>query len=275
MAKRYVVVDQNVLRRGTVLKDTIATQPHTHYVLPDLAFLEMTKSPEWESTLKNSLRVLAQFPRRVHVAHSVNETLYTELSTMLPISGHMLNHEATSFVRNLLSWVRTGKDGYSIERMRADPDNHRAALAKAHLDHTQNKTGLRELIDETKSFIPEDLQKRMRGAKVNPSERLQVVYEIGIGLLLQILAERGVAAGKARALTKRRPLLLRYFFVKAWYCVYWIEKCGFDSFPEKDVSNEKLDQQYVLTASFFHGVLSEEKQVNDAYQDLCLLLRKV
>lgn len=273
MTKRYVIVDQNVLRKP-LLDNAIATQPDTHYVLPDLAFLEMTKGPEWESTLRGSLRLLAKFPRRVHVAHSVNDTLATELASLQPVTGHMLHPEATAFVRDLLNWVRSGIDGNAIGRIRADPDNHRATLSMDHLDHPQNKIRLGELIEATKCFIPVELQKRMRGARVSESERLQVIYEIGVGLFPQLLAERGVATARARALMKRRPMLLRYLFVKAWYCVYWIEKGGFDSFPENEVTNEEIDQQYVLTASFFHGLLSEEKRVNDSYRDLCRLLER-
>ena len=51
MHKRYVVVDQNVLRKP-LLEDALLHTRQMQCVLPDLAFLEMTKTPEWASTLR-------------------------------------------------------------------------------------------------------------------------------------------------------------------------------------------------------------------------------
>lgn len=83
MQHRYVVLDQNVLRKNE-LTQLIADQATTKFVLPDLSFLEMTKTPQWESTLQNSLGQLASIPQRVVVAYSVNEALRREVGTLSP-----------------------------------------------------------------------------------------------------------------------------------------------------------------------------------------------
>ena len=197
MAKRYLVIDQNVLRKP-LLKQRLAMEPHVHFVLPDLAFLEMTKSDQWQSTLRASLGILSDHPNRVHVCRSVNEALGSELATLQPITGHMLYPEATAFARDILDSVRTGIDGFALARIRSDPEGHRAALAKDHLNHEQNKTQLGELLEATKRFLPGDLQKRMRAAKEGNAERLQIIYDIGISLLPQVLGERNVSAERAR-----------------------------------------------------------------------------
>jgi hypothetical protein len=275
MPKQFIVLDQNILRedRKSPLKEWLDTRSDMRYVLPDLAFLEMTKTVQWESTLSNSLRLLSHYPARVHVCYSVNEGLDFELTRLRSINGHMLHPKATAFVRNLLDSVRNETDGYALDRIRSDPENHREALAKDHLDHTQNKLSLCELIKETKNSLSDDIQKCLRANKVTDSERLQIIYKIVVDLLPQILAENGVSYARARAFMKHKPLILRYLFLKVWYNIYWIGKGGIDSFPEKDVSNEELDKQYVLSASFFHGILSNDNRVNDSYRDLCILLK--
>jgi len=273
MTKRYVVVDQNVLRK-LLLEKEIKTQPNTHFVIQDLPFLAMTKGAKWESTLRGSLQLLADVSNRVHVAYSVNVALDRELASLQPVTGHMLHHEATKSVRDLLNSVRSGTDGKTMNLIRTDPDNHLADLSADHLDHVGNKKRLGEMIETTKSFIPEEQQKRMRATKVSEYEKLQMVHDISVGLIPQILAERGVTTGRARMFMKRRPMLLRYFFVKIWYYLRWIEKGGFDCVQEKKVTNDEIDQQYVLTASFFHGLLSEEGRVKDSYEGLCNLLKR-
>ncbi len=273
MTKRYVVVDQNVMRKSA-LGEVIASKPDTHFVLPDLSFLEMTKSPQWERTLRCSLKQLALVPQRVHVAHSVNEALAIELNSLSPINGHLLHADATNFVREILAWVATGSETEAIRRIKSDPDNHKDALAVDHLNHIENKARMGDLIDATKRFIPEEMQKLMRGRKLSATEQIDAVHEIAVGLMPRILGERSISKERARSFMKGRPMVLRYLLVRAWYCVHWISQGGFDSLRGADVTNELLDQQYVLTASFFDGLLSEEHRVNESYRDLSLLLRR-
>jgi hypothetical protein len=271
--KRYLVIDQNVLRRGA-LGERLAAEAQTSFVLPDMAFLEMTKSDKWESTLNGSLQSLANYPERIHVSRSVNEALGMELATFRSVEGKMLFAEATTFVRDVLHSVRTGIDGQSIMRIRADPGQHRKLLAKNHFSHEENKIRLKELVDSTKYLLSEEIQKRMRRGKVADSERLQVIHDIAAFLLPKILSERGISNEKARVFMKKKPMVLRYFFSRAWYCVSWIQNGGFEGFPPERVTNDEVDQQYVLSATFFHGLLSFEPKVNDCYKDVLLLLSK-
>lgn len=273
MQHRYVVLDQNVLRKNE-LTQLIADQATTKFVLPDLSFLEMTKTPQWESTLKNSLVQLASIPQCVVVAYSVNEALGQELDTLKPVNGRMLSIEATQFVRNILSWVKTGANNSSIQRMRDDPDRHLPDLAVDHLDHEKNKRQLEELIQATKQFIPEELQRRMRGSSLSEMSRLDIVHDIAKGLAPWVLVNKGLDVHKSRAFIKQRPLFYRYIIVRVWYCTEWISKGGFESFSEEQVTNEILDHQYVLTASFFHDLLSLDAKANRAYQALRSILSR-
>lgn len=260
--------------RKSALGEVIASKPDTHFVLPDLSFLEMTKSPQWERTLRCSLNQLALVPRRVHVAYSVNEALDIELDSLRPINGHLLHADATNFVREILAWVATGSETDAIRRIKSDPDNHKDALAADYLNHIENKAHVGDLIDTTKRFIPEEIQKLMRGGKLSAAEQIDAVHEIAVGLMPQILGERSISKERARSFMKGRPMVLRYLLVKAWYSVHWISLGGFGSLRGADVTNELLDQQYVLTASFFDGLLSEEHRVNESHRDLSLLLRR-
>lgn len=273
MTKRYLVLDQNILRTPELV-ELVRSNGGAHFVLPDLAFLEMTKSSEWQRTLHDSLATLSTVPNRVHLAYSVNEALANELQSLRPVTGHLLFREATVFIRDLLLWVRTGRETDAFRRIQADPDNHKGSVISDHLNHVANKSQLAELIDGAKRIIPEQVQKQLRGASIGDSERLDVVHEIAKGLLPNILAEAGVNYNKARSFMKQRPMAFRYVLLKVLDCVNWISKGGFESFPEHKVSNEDLDHQYVLTSTFFHELLSRDGRVNESHKHLRLLLQR-
>lgn len=275
MQAKYFVLDQNVLRKPDLAR-LIARDPASKFVLPDLSFLEMTKSADWEDTLRNSLGQLAVIPRRVVVAHSVNDALGREVSSLVPVNRHMLSLEATEFVRDILAWARTGESNSAIQRIRDDPDDHRQALARDHLSHDENKRSLQTLIEATRRFIPEGLQRQMRGQSLSAEDRLDIVHNIARGLVPEVLATRGVSLNKSRAFLSRKPLLYRYLVVRVWYCADWISKGGLEPYPEEKVTNEVMDHQYVLTASFFHGLESLDGKAKRAYDALrSILQRKV
>lgn len=273
MSKRYVVVDQNVLRKEA-LRDLVVSSRATQFVVPDLAFLELTKSLQWEKTLRGSFEILSTSSSRVVVSHSVGYALKVELTQRTPVNGRMLDQEATGFVRDILHSVRDGSAGHGIAQIKSDPENHRGALAKDHLDHDSNKTRLNDLIASTKSMLPGEFAKRLRSKKVESSERLDVIFQVATTLLPGILVDSGFTDNKARALMKRKPMLLRYMYLKAWQCLNWIEMGGFESLSSRKVTNDQLDHEYILTATFFHGLLSEEARVNQAYQDLLELIHR-
>ena len=273
MSKRYVVVDQNVLRKDA-LKELLVSSADTQFVIPDLAFLEMTKSVQWEQTLRGSFAILSTVRSRVVVSRSVGDALKTELAKRAPIGGKMLHDEATVFIRDILQSIRDGSTGRGVERIRDDPENHRGALAKDHLDHDSNKAQLNGLIASTKSMLPGEFAKRLRAKKVKPDERLDVIFQVATALLPDILIDAGFTKEKARALMKQKPMLLRYMYLKAWQCLNWIEMGGFESLPSNKVTNDQLDHEYILMATFFHGLLSEEPRVNQAYQDLLVLINQ-
>lgn len=270
MTKRYLVLDQNILRRAE-LSDMVKNQQETHFVLPDLAFLELTKNDMWKETLRASLAILAEAPTRVHIAYSVNESLKKELETFQPQTKHLMHREAAIFVRDLLCWVRTGVETVAFRRIEEDPE-HRLAVAADHLSHNANRSRLAELIEVTRNVLTEEQQKMLRSNQLSEKERLLMILGHAKILAVGILQEADIERGKAIGFIKQRPLVFRYILLNVWHCVRWISEGGFEGFPAEKVSNDVLDQQYVLTATSFHGVLSDDARVKRAYSDLTKLL---
>ena len=237
-------------------------------VLIDTAFLEMTQSEEWLSTLRASLSQLARVPERVFAAYSVSHSLSRELRTLQSAAGHMLWREATVSVREVLTWVRTGQENTTIRGMRNSPSHTDAKLKADHFNHSQNKETIESLVELVRGQLPHEFQKALRKPATSDEDRLDAVHQLAKSVAYGVLAERGINRNRARAFLCKRPLFYRYLIVKAWNSLDWLYAGGLEDFKAKDATNEMLDHHYALTASFFDGVLSEDGKVNRAYTAL-------
>lgn len=278
VAKQYIVLDLNVLRpsrpENTELSNWLETRTDVHYVLPDVAFIEMAKSEKWESTLSNNLKLIAQYPGRVHIGYSVNKALDDELSDLKPVNGHMLNQQATSFVRDLLDSIHHERDGAALNLIRNSYDIHFPPLEEQHLNHEQNKGTLLGLVNEAKESLSSEILNNLRANRLTDSEKLAVIHQAAVSFLTEILCEdRRVSRERARMFLKQKPLVLRYIFLRWWYNICWIANGGVEAFASHKATNEEIDQHYVVTGTFFHGVLTNETRVKESYNGLCNLLR--
>lgn len=273
MSRRYFVVDQNYLRTQS-LQELLQGQPEVRLVVPDLAMFEMTKSDNREVTVRLSLATLAQYPSRVFVSRSMSECLKYELGTQRPVNGHLLFRDATQFLRNVLHSVSTGVSNSDYKKVIHDSGDHLSGLKRDYLDHDANKARVLELVDGTKQGMTAEFASRVRGAKATFDEKISFVETKAISLLGGILAEEGMSQQKAMNFIRRRPMLLRYFYLKLWACLTWEEQGRIEGLGVKKVSNDLIDHEYVLAATFFNGVLSNESQVNEAYAAVCCLLKR-
>ena len=271
MRNRYLVVDQNYLRSEDI-KRIAATQPEVCFVLPDLAMLEMTKSDRRELTIRLSLETLSKCPSRVFVARALGESLRYELTTRRPVVGHLIFREATQFIRRVLCAIAANSSNADLARVLNDPENHVADLERDYLDHPSNKARALELVAATKGSMSAAFVKRVRSAKATNGELLSFVANTARSLLIDVLEESGFSRQKAIKFARKKPMLLRYFYLKVWACLDW-EKLGWlESVSAAKVSNELLDHEYILAATFFDGVLSNEQSVIDGYHAVTQLL---
>lgn len=242
-------------------------------VLPDLAMLEMMKSGQRELTLNLSLKALAPHRMRVVVSKATSECLDYELRTGRPVTGHMLHPKGTKFLRQILLTVATGKATPEYDAVIADRDDLLEDLKTDYLSHEDNKTRSLEMIAATKREMSPEFKRRIRSAEATDQEMLQFAVEKAPSLLVGVLLERGYSREKSISLLRKKPFLLRYFYLSVWKCLVWERQGWLEGLGPKKVSNELLDHQYVIAASFFSGLLSNEPAVNDAYAALLEMLK--
>lgn len=271
MGKRYLVVDQNFLRKSD-LKTFADTNPSCRFILPDVALIEMCKSPQWEDTLRSSLRILSGYPHRIRISISVGEAISTEIITKKSIEGSLLPKRFIPVFTELFLALSSGTTSQSLALIAQRITSIQANLAHSELNHQQNKRGFEVLIEATKSLVTPEVVKSLRSGSIRREEKLNLI-SLATPLLLEVFFQQaGFSTSKASLFLKTRPIVLRYIYLKMWSCLDWIAKGGFEGLLPQCATNELMDHDYILLATFFGGILSKEVRVNEAYKDICALL---
>ena len=266
MGKRYIVLDQNVLRSTTL--SSMLENPKNHFVLADLGFLEMTKHrEEWELTLQKSLKIIAATPNRVHVACSIDELLRSELDTFQPTEG-ILHPEATVFLRGLLESFHLDVEGQTLDIFRRNCPENVARMSTEHLNDDVNKLNALNTIE----LVPKQTQEKLQRKQLPENEKLKEIQSGAICILIQTVLDKGISFQRAKMFLKRRPLLFRRILLDIWYCFELIDKGNFCTVNGAKYTNDAIDRHHVLTASFFHDLLTFDKRANSAHNALKSLL---
>ncbi|OQA31189.1 MAG: hypothetical protein BWY57_02462 [Betaproteobacteria bacterium ADurb.Bin341] len=272
MNKRFLVIDQNYLR--TPQLKALLEDDRIRIVLPDLALLEMTKGMHREVTIRNSLAELSNYPDRVYIAEATSTCLQYELSNKQSVSGHLVHKKGTNFLRKILEALRVGDKNGELLLVLNDPDGHIPALERQYFDHSDNKNRALDLVHAAKLDMSTDFAKRIRSGKATMDERLAFVHERASSISINVLADYGFSNEKATMFIRKKPMLLRYFYLNIWDCLVWECQGRLESLASRHVSNDLLDRDYILAATFFDGLLTSEKRMNEAYSAILQLIKR-
>lgn len=271
MAQVYVL-DQNYLRSDE-LKALVA-EPGSKFVIVDEAFVEMCKAPEWEDTLRHSMRTLALNPARVVVGRSMSELLRWERENKRTVDGHLLDRRGTTFVRDILEGIRSGADSRSLAMMRENIEEAQREMEKIHFDHEGNKRDLVELVTTAASSEP-DLASALRKNSLPQEERLRAIKSLGMLLAHSFVERGGFSRVEAGRMVRQQSAWLRFGLVRLWYAFDWLHRLRVDGLAAPKATNEKMDYRYIVPATFFSGgLLTRESQMNRCFSDIEELLRR-
>jgi hypothetical protein len=266
------VVDQNYFRSEEL--KALASGPGSKFVILDEALIEMCKAPEWENTLRGSLRTLASRPAKVVVGKSMSELLRWELEHKRSVAGHLLDAQGTLFLQDILEGIRLGASSSKLAVMRENIEVAQREMEKIHLDHDDNKRRLVELVSMTASTQPE-LAAALRKSSLSREDRLRIIKAQGVQAARAFFEKGGVRPLEAQRMIRQRSLSLRFGLVRLWYAFDWLERQRIEGIAAPKATNEKMDYRYLVPGTFFSGgLLTREVQMNRCFADIVELLRR-
>ena len=266
------VLDQNYLRSDE-LRNLIAAEPHSQFVVPDIALLEMCKGDKWKETISRSFESLSACPGRVYHSLSIGEGLNYELKHGVSIDGKLLPRDFRGFTRAILDNVATGGAGNAIDMIRAKILEAQQDIQQSELNHLNNQQNLLQRVAIIESALSGEPLRTLRNGQASHEDRLSLIGSVSRDLCSTFLQNHGFSTNRIHMFFKQKPLVLRFFYVRVRHCVDWAARGGILSMPPERVTNDILDQDYVLVGSFFDRLLSKETRVQEADADLRAFLR--
>ncbi|SRR5258708_4634656 len=145
MADKTYVVDQGWMRSPD-LSALINREPQSRFVVPDVAMVEMSKSGNWEGTMRPSLKNFYPAAGRTFMSLCVGEALEMERQRRKSIEPDLLPNDFTEYLRALITELGEDREGPVVKHTRAEFDAVFAELLKNDLLESDAKPRLAGLV---------------------------------------------------------------------------------------------------------------------------------
>lgn len=265
------ILDQNYLRLAEF--DEIINRPNVKIIIPEVAYYEMCKISNWESTIKASLRILSKHPHKVFTTYSNEEIDIIENTSFKPIKN-IISKEHTKFTRQLLLEINKISPETLVAHMRTVLTDD--VLKKTSSFNTASKASLLKLINELKNQIGADYFLGLRNKKISDIDFLTTLRTQLPKSVRSHYLKMGVSKEKADSIMRRNPLFIRRAFLYVIIASDWIVKNGFNNVAEEKIANQFADNEYIISATYFHGeILSREKSMHLLFNRLKYVLKQV
>lgn len=266
---KIYVIDQNMLQ-SPELAENIRRDQLAEYVLPDVALAEMCKDPDCLLTMRLGLEVFKDHADRVHFTLGIGEAMRIELATQKAVlQSDMLSDKFTKFGRELIKDLASGAINSNIDiqqRIAAAREN----LLQIDLSADDAKGRTKKLLDLLKGGLHPHLVKAIRSPGFPNETFVSLACTMAsMYAAKSIQKNSSMSEMQAEALVDQNSLNFRYEFALVRHCLLHVKNGGDISnlAPAKEL-NHQLDLDYVLTSSYFDGLLTKDKRVIDGDQDL-------
>lgn len=267
------VVDMNVLQ-SPQLAHQLATQADVRFVLPDTAFVEMSKHEEWELTMSQALAVFSGNTNRLSISLSIGEALNIELSSMVPAdSSSLLSDEFNAFAVDLIEEFAHDRKESARALVESKFDKVRNELISGELDAVRAKQQTQDALERWKKELKPVVISAIRKPNADHVFFLGFVQFNARIFCQNFLESVGVKEADAVAFMEQRPMLLRYFYALTRHTLLALKNGGDISAmkAEKELNNQ-LDLDYALIATYFDGLKTSDKNAEAAYLDFTAML---
>lgn len=261
---KHFVVDQNVLRWEQHLQPVIdEAMGHGELILlPDIALGEMLKHPTaWEATLKSSFKILASQPDIVAVACCSGELLRREHATGQTCTD-IIDEQATRALRALLRDLPAG--GPMLQRLRTTILAGQSLGQHQHFDNVKNRTLLHQLVGAWRSDLQPDDIKALRRDASREATMHRLLSEPSTTLACAAaLRGGGFCDDDAMMLAVQASVTAHNFLVIVALALRWLAYDGLGTAPDKMLTNDVADMEYVLIATFCRSLTTQENRVQE------------
>lgn len=255
------VVDRNMIRRSDF--SPYKSNPDARFILTDTLFVEAVKNSDgWRETLRRDLEALMPVRARTRMAVSVSEALRIEIDT-----GRAITREGwfSSDLQMVLDHLfdATSNGGEQYVREMAKIEESLEDLKAEQPPTTGPKSQTEKIVGKLRRCLGEDGLSDLRAGRLSGDAKLWLIDHIAYEAYNADCEARGHAP-----LLWPGSISARFFILKSWRGIRWLQNSGLDNAKEQSLHNDHYDDEYILVGSFFDGTLTNEQRVKEADTDL-------
>ena len=261
------VVDTSCLRKPELTNALESAAPGDRFVLADTAVLETMKNAQWESTARSSFQIIAQHPQKIWLAKAPGDLLRAELATGQETQD-VIDVPMSEGFRSLLQEIASSVDGPAMAHARSNVTAAQTTLAQQQQNHTVNFQGLNLAFDDIRSSIDIAGYRRIADPKQKELVRLHRIKTLAQASVRRLVELEGGPAALGNALANGHGILLRFQIGYYSLGFKWAVNNGLDSFPAERATNEIMDLDHALIATYFDAILTREVSVRELRHEI-------
>ena len=268
---QWKVADVNTLRRSPILTEFLQAAPRNVVVITDFCCMECYKGDALRA-IQKSLVMISQHPGQIAVLKGTQQVAALTGQRVL-LREEMVDWEQTRGFAQFCTLVARAASGdrgllTQIDGHGAEVNTYLAKLA----DQTSSIGESVKLITED---LPPDMVRRLRSNTPLTDDDIKVVMT-GVALLARAFYEASPQfVGPALQTNPSSSFTFRFALASYLLAISWIASGGVESASRSRLANDVVDMNYVTFATFFDGVLSRDKKVNEIYEEARLFLDTV
>ena len=175
--------------------------------------------------------------------------------------------ELMNFVK-ILHEIKAGIYGHARARTDANIPLAIQSVAENQLNHKRNKTVLMNMYKAISDDLGAYCCQGLRKGLINKELQYEYIIKNVIKSMKTDLSENGFTNKEMDTFIKKDSFVFRHKVLFGWRGMDWIKKRGLESLPENKATNDLMDLDYIVIATYDKGVLSKEKWVKSAYEEM-------
>ncbi|RUV21764.1 hypothetical protein [Mesorhizobium sp. M7A.F.Ca.MR.245.00.0.0] len=240
--QHFILLDQGALR-SPKLRERIESAQTCIFVVPDVAFSEMSIKKDPIQSMVRSLALLAPVRDRTFASLSCGEIKQLQRTNSVLTIKDILSGQGTKIMHVLMQGESHPDFSMVVQRILETAPDHRKIY-----DARQDKATMMNCVAIFSRDLGSSGLKALRSGKITNIEKL--------GIILLIMSGMKALTESFETDTDVRMLLVRLARI-----MIWAEKQGLGQIASDKIMNDYIDMDFVVAGSYFDETLTCDKMV--------------
>jgi hypothetical protein len=269
-ALAHKVVDQNYLREPNADLHTYLSAGN-YIVMTDYGMMEVYKGHS-VLNIKRSLEIISKYPRQVVLLKGTQTNIRITQRGQRVLSRLLIDKELTAEFEDFCNQIfqivpnRLSSDLAILESKGRQANE----FYKGRMDFTQMV--LDSIGSYRVAFKPEEM-KAIRIGKEYDIELLRKMMSHIVSIAARLMKLNGFIVREPK--NAKNNYLFRWAIAAYFLVIKWLSEGGYQSLPLGKLQKDIIDMTYVAYATYFDGILSKDKKMNEVYLKSVMLLNNL